>query len=308
MSSTRETVLVVGATGYTGREIAKALAYSQRFDVRALVRPSSLHKSLVEDLRNLGLVIVPGDIAKDSPSLLLKHLEGIDFLISTVVPLVDQRPLLLAAKEAGVKRVVPSDFGPHIPKGVFWAQDLKLSVRDFILENSIPHTFIEVAIWVNTIFPLPHAFPGHPLPESGKEFKGTGKEPVAWIDYNNLGKLFPLILGDPRTFNQAVYVYDGETTLDEAWSLGAKLAGEDFSDYLKVNAEQVEQKAKLGFLQGVIYGYAKALYIRGDSAVTKAVDDGVLDSHALYPQHESLTLEEAGKKFYSAPPVFKYDS
>ncbi|KAH8802407.1 hypothetical protein DL96DRAFT_1563523 [Flagelloscypha sp. PMI_526] len=107
-----------------------------------------------------------------------------------------------------------------------------------------------------------------------------------------------------------------ETTLNEAWSVGEMLSGEDFSDYpralvvlisLKVNAEPVEEKAKLGFLQGVIYGSAKALYIRGDSAVAKAVDDGVLDSHAQYPQHEFLTLENAGKKFYSGPPVFKYD-
>ncbi|KAH8832081.1 hypothetical protein DL96DRAFT_1779863 [Flagelloscypha sp. PMI_526] len=308
MSLSRETVLVVGATGYTGREIAKALVDMKKFNVRAMVRPTSLHKPVVEELQSLDLVITQGDIAKDSPQQLQRVLAGVDILISTVIPLVDQCPLLLAAKEAGIKRVVPSDLSPHIPKGVFWAQDIKLAVRDFIIENSIPYTFIEIALWINNIFPLPHAMSGHPIPECGKEFKGTGKVNIPWVDYNNVGELVALIVSDPRTLNKTVYAYDGETTLDETWTLGTRLTGEDFSDYPRISAEEVEEKVTLGFLQSVIYGYDKALLIRGDSAISKALEEGVLDAQKLYPQYQPLTLEEAGNKYYRAPPVFKYDS
>ncbi|KAH8832080.1 hypothetical protein DL96DRAFT_1494518 [Flagelloscypha sp. PMI_526] len=303
----RETVLLVGAAGYTGREIAKALLDSGHFNVHAIIRPSSIHKPEVEELENLGLGIIKGDIAEDSPQQIQEYLTGVDILISTVIPHIDQRPLFLAAKEAGVKRVIPSDFGPHIPKGIFWAQDTKLSVRDFIRENTIPFTFIEIAIWINNLFPLPPAMSGYPFPEYGKEFRGTGNVPVTWVDYNNIGKLVTLIVADPRTLNNTVYAYDGETTLEETWALAVELTGEDFSEYPKITAEEIEAKTKTGFWQSVMYGYDKALLVRGDSAISKALEDGVLDAQKLFPQYQPLTLKEAGRKFYDAPPVFTYN-
>lgn len=50
-------------------------------------------------------------------------MEDVDVLISLVPVLVDQKPLFLAAKRAGVGRVVPSDFGSTAPKGVSTMHD-----------------------------------------------------------------------------------------------------------------------------------------------------------------------------------------
>ncbi|KAH8804282.1 NAD(P)-binding protein [Flagelloscypha sp. PMI_526] len=307
MAAIRENVLIVGATGYTGSQIAAALAKSDRFNVQALIRAGSLTKPATEELRVLGVSIIQGDILTDSAEKLEKILSGIDVLISTVLIRVEQRPLLLAAKKAGVKRVVPSDFGPYIPRGVTAMQDAKLDIRDFIIEHSIPYTFIEVGIWINNLLPLPHSSNGYPLPESGKIFVGSGQLPVTWTDYSNIGHLVRLTLEDSGTLNKTVHLYDGETTLEEAWDVGAKISGEDFSDYARVNAEQVEEKIGLSSRHKAIYGYCKALLVRGDSSIAKAVTGGSLDCHKLYPEYEPPTLVESAMKFYEDPPTFTYE-
>ncbi len=55
------TVLVTGATGFTGGHLARTLA-ARGERVRAIVRPRSLDKPAVADLRALGIEIVTGDL------------------------------------------------------------------------------------------------------------------------------------------------------------------------------------------------------------------------------------------------------
>ncbi|KAE9396232.1 NAD(P)-binding protein [Gymnopus androsaceus JB14] len=299
----KQTVLQVGATGYTGLMIAKALATSDQLVVKALVRPTSLSKPETKQLEALGVEIIPGDLVTSTAQDLEKALQGIDIVICTVLPFVDQKPLFLAAKRAGVKRVVPSDFGPQIPRGVFFLQDVKLAIRDFIIENSIPHTFIQVGWWTNFIFPYPHGVKSSPMEHSGKEFIGTGNVKVAHTAYQSLGEFVKRIVVDPRTLNKTVQVYDGEMTLEEGWALGTKVSGENFDDYPKVSAEDLE--SRIG--RNIVYGYAKSLYVRGDNTVENAVKDGALDARELYPDYQPPSIEELAKEFYKNPPTFTYD-
>ncbi|KAH8824181.1 hypothetical protein DL96DRAFT_1467778 [Flagelloscypha sp. PMI_526] len=326
MTSLKETILLVGATGYAGRKVAKALVDSQNFNVHALVRSASLTKPLVEELRDSGVTIHPGDIATDGSEQLENVLKGVDIFISMVLPVVDQRPLILAAKKAGVKRFVPSEFGPHAPPGATIGQDMKNEIREFIKDHSVPFTFIEVGWWSLNILPLPHVNPGAPLPEFGKQFAGSGKVLVSWTEWDSVGKLVTLIVADPRTLNQTVHAYDGEATLEEGWDLGTKISGEDFSDYPKaspllvhvtshlltvlsfqITLGQVEERMSLSFLHRVVYGLYKSILFDGDNTVEKAVAAGALDSHRLYPDYKPPTLEESAKVFYQAPPSITYD-
>ena len=87
-------------------------------------------------MKAAGVDIRPGDIANDSVEKLTSLLLGVDILISTVVPLTaDQRPVFRAAKAAGVKRVLPSEFGPFVPQGIF----------PFADQVHYPLTFFKVA-------------------------------------------------------------------------------------------------------------------------------------------------------------------
>ena len=73
----------------------------------------------MSDFRARGVEIRTGDV-NDSIESLKKTLAGADIVVSTVVAWVisQQRDLFRAAKEVGVKRVVPCDFATPGAKGV----------------------------------------------------------------------------------------------------------------------------------------------------------------------------------------------
>ena len=85
----------------------------------ALVRSASLSKPETERLRAAGVEIREGDVTDDYEKL-KKVVEGVDILISAVYALVIplQRNIFRAAKEAGVKRIIPCDFDVPGAKGV----------------------------------------------------------------------------------------------------------------------------------------------------------------------------------------------
>lgn len=145
-SGSKQTVFLVGATGKTGSSIVRALAkqpekfvrrlsikhsmrsltfHSYTQLVKALVRAASLDKPSVQELKSLGVEFISGDIVKDSHATLENHLKDVDTVIITTVPFQpkQQDKLILAAKNANVKRVVPSDFGPSAPPGAMKYQD-----------------------------------------------------------------------------------------------------------------------------------------------------------------------------------------
>ncbi|KAJ7583082.1 NAD(P)-binding protein [Mycena floridula] len=105
-SDTKPLVMLVGITGYTGQRVS-AIIRSARW--RSLSPKKCMIQVLLSYLEIFRLM---------ECETLTTLLAGVEVLIMTVLAFVDQRPVLLAAKEAGVKRVVPSEFGPSIPRGV----------------------------------------------------------------------------------------------------------------------------------------------------------------------------------------------
>lgn len=91
------------------------------------IRPSSSSKPDVVSLRERGADIRIVDLDTLSHEQLVSELRSAhtDVLISTLTPRADllQRTLAKAAKEAGVKRFIPSDWASACPPGVMLVQD-----------------------------------------------------------------------------------------------------------------------------------------------------------------------------------------
>lgn len=87
--------------------------------VAALVRPASQSKPNTEALRASGVEIRLGDLT-DGVSKLKETLSGVDIVISAVIAsaIESQKDIIHAAKEVGVKRFVPCDFGTPGKRGV----------------------------------------------------------------------------------------------------------------------------------------------------------------------------------------------
>lgn len=66
------------------------------------------------------------DVPTASHEELVKMLQGVDIVVSFIGAgaFESQKPLFKAAKDAGVGRVVPSDFGPACPPGIMRIQDI----------------------------------------------------------------------------------------------------------------------------------------------------------------------------------------
>ncbi|KAF9019741.1 NAD(P)-binding protein, partial [Hymenopellis radicata] len=294
--------LLVGGTGRTGQGLARALLETNKFfqQVLLLVRSESVEKPVVSELKNAGAQIRIGDIT-ESPETLEAVLQGVDILISLVlVSMTDQKPLL---KKAGVGRVVPSDFGPHAPRGVMAMHDIKLDIREYIKELGVPYTFIEVGWWLQLLFPYPHATPASMSMLTPKNYIGDRRKKLAYSTVKSLASLVVRIIDDLRTINQTVIACDGETNVDEAWAIAEKISGEDFSDYTRVPDEDILARTKSSdLLTQVISQYANSLFLRGDNTLAHAVADGALVARELYPDAPVYTIEEAAKEFYANPP------
>ena len=84
-----------------------------------MVRPASATKPQVVKLRERGVDIRLGDLT-DGVEKLKTVLSGVDIVVSAVVAwsILDQKDTIRAAKDVGVKRFVPCEFGTPGGKGV----------------------------------------------------------------------------------------------------------------------------------------------------------------------------------------------
>ncbi|CAG8788977.1 20159_t:CDS:2, partial [Racocetra persica] len=125
------TVTIAGATGIAGLHIAEAFLNDGSYKVKVLRRKPEDKNEKAALLASKGAEIVYADY--NDKSDLIKAIKGTDVFISAVRgngSFYDvQLPLLNAAKEAGVKRFIPSDFGFDLA-----------ALKDNGIE---PHQFIE---------------------------------------------------------------------------------------------------------------------------------------------------------------------
>ncbi|PIL32960.1 hypothetical protein GSI_05078 [Ganoderma sinense ZZ0214-1] len=305
MASQKPLVAVLGATGNTGKNITDALLASGDFRVAAIVRPSSLSKPAVADLRARGVEIRTGDLS-DGVESLTKTLAGTDILVCTVATwaLGAQRDIIRAAKEVGVQRVVPCDFGTIGARGVRELYDVKLDIHDLVKELGVPYTFIDV---------------GLQAPQPVKDMTWTvyadGSARTLLTHRERIGTYVARILADPRTLNQAVIVWEDEVCQGDAHALGERVSGE--GEALKAKRIVASKDGIVSAVAGAkellaqdpvanaAAGMAQAwgevqmcMFVLEENTLENAKRLGYLDARELYPDIVPLSLEEYAKEFY----------
>ena len=112
MSSSFHTVTIAGGTGILGYHIVEAFLNDGSYRVKVLRRKSENENEKAKLLASKGAEIVYADYNQIDD--LVKALKGTDVLVSVAngdKAYDIQSPLLAAAKEAHVKRFIPSEFG-----------------------------------------------------------------------------------------------------------------------------------------------------------------------------------------------------
>ncbi|KAI0657637.1 NAD-P-binding protein [Cubamyces menziesii] len=324
MSGDRPLVLVLGATGHTGGSIVNGLVASGNFRVAALIRPSSLAKPATEALRAAGVEIRQGDLL-DGVEKLTSIFAGVDILISAVTAFVieHQKDAFRAAKAAGVKRIVPCDFGTPGAPGIRKLHDQKLAIRDFVKELGVPYTIIDVGWWMQLSLPLPERSKSF-MKTASYEVYGAGDNRMLMTDLDHIGTYVARIVADPRTLNQAVIVWEDERTQLEMHEIGESVSGE--GDTLKakrvyVPPEEVEKRLAQyleaearnpeDFMAHVMVSsteYQRSMHLLNENTLENAKRLGYLDAQELYPDIPKQTLADFAKKFYAAEdPAVVYE-
>ncbi|TDZ58280.1 putative pinoresinol-lariciresinol reductase 3 [Colletotrichum trifolii] len=288
-------VSILGATGQNGSSIVDGLLASSetKFDLTALVRPSSLEKSNVTDLQKRGVNIVSFNLG-DPEAEVAAQLKGTDVLI--VCCLVDELALANAAKKAGVKRYIPCFYATVMPRGVQTLRDNKELVLDHIQRLHLPYTIIDVGWWYQISLPrLPSGRLDRNLFLYSTAIGGNGDVPSARTDARDVGVYVARIIADPRTLNQKVLAYTDLRTQHELYNTVEKLSGEKLERKYRTAGEIDDGIAKTkdsNMMDYYQYTYQKSYDIMGENTPEYARYLGYLVGKDLYPDMEGISFED----------------
>ncbi|KAJ7174377.1 hypothetical protein C8R46DRAFT_945363 [Mycena filopes] len=324
-------VLLLGATGQTGRSILEGLLNDADFEVEALVRPSSASKPAVKALGDRGVGIRVVDIEGPLDDL-VKALAGVDVLISTIDAgsQLSQFQLATAAKEAGVKRFLPCAFITVAPPGTMAMRDQKEQIYQHIWRLYLPYTIIDVGYWHQISFPtLPSGRVDYAAMLKPKvEIHAGGTKPSILIDLRDIGPLVARIIKDDRTLNKFVITTGDVLSQNEIFKTMEELSGEKIErKYISAEsiiAKRAEHAAAskadpdnfLTWLKLVQQDYNYNKYVRGDNSPEYAKYLGYLDTKELYPEFRPRSfvefarelLDGKAEKMYADLPAAVMDS
>jgi uncharacterized protein YbjT (DUF2867 family) len=207
----KKTVTIFGATGTAGVACVNEFINHELYDVRVLARrsgqqersSSGMTKSAeqkqaqYDEWTSKGVTVQEVDVTIAEE--LVPALEGTDYVVSCV-PLYateSQYPLIFAAKDAGVERFVPSEFGGLYEFEQF--SQLRTSHTMMARQKSFIRRVIELAGLDFTIIPA-GAWPEYYMVEPVM-VPGDPDEPLAWSTGTDVGRIIPHVLAHPASRN-----------------------------------------------------------------------------------------------------------
>lgn len=299
-------VVIGGASGETGMSIMDALLASpDQFEPVALARPESINNERWQGLARRGVTVTPADF--NDIEGLVSLFTGADVVISCLTLLQKQmeEAFIDAAFRAGVKRYVPSFFGPCAPpRGVLPLRDAKEEFLDRCKRLYLPYTVIDVGWWYQASLPrLPSGKLDSSISFPETTIGADGNVTFAGTDVADIGKYVARIITDPRTLNKQVFAYGEVTTQNHIWDTMEALTNEKIPrNYLsKEEAEDIMAQGQGTMFQDptnlrAMVKHAQTAYvyswaIRGDNTPENAKYLGYLVAKDLYPEVEVTSVD-----------------
>jgi len=246
MTSDVKFVLVVGASGQVGNVVSKALIRSNKFKVFALVRTESegSKKSLYDELKNEGVVLVKSDFDKNSLAAAFAE-NRIDTIVCTLnsydgAVMETTEKLLIDAAVASktVKRFLPSEYGTDVENAPIGGYiDSKRVVEEYVKKSGLQYTFIITGVFYEFISEFGIDYEHHKaIIFNGGNFK------IQITHVLDIGKYVLEILLDPSTINKSVLIQSNERiTYNDIIKIFEKVSGKQFERSSKDTPELLKE-------------------------------------------------------------------
>ncbi|KAI6677731.1 hypothetical protein NL676_038527 [Syzygium grande] len=302
MENKKSRVLIVGATGKLGHELAKAsLNFSH--PTFALVRetafadPNKLVK--LRSLSDAGVTLLKGSL-QDEESL-IEAIKKVDVVIcavsSTQVP--DQKLLIQAIKKAGsINRFIPSEFGLDPDKVHISGMDYnfyarKAQIRRLVEAEGIPYTFVSCNFFMSLLpFLVQPELKATPRDEI--KIYGDGNIKGVFVKECDIAAFTISTLDDPLTLNKVLYlrppgnVYS-MNELADIWE--TKIKKKLQKKY--VSEEELLHKIReTPYPDNMLFIFIYSVFIKGDQTYFDIESSGGLEGTQLYPHLNYTTISE----------------
>jgi uncharacterized protein YbjT (DUF2867 family) len=301
-------ILIIGATGYIGRHVAKAslaLGHPTFLLVRDSTASSKPEKAqLLDSFKASGANILNGSL-EDHASL-VEAVKKVDVVISTVggEQIANQFNIVRAIKEVGtVKRFLPSEFGNDVDnshavepaKSVF---ELKAKVRRAIEAEGIPYTYVSSNCFAGYFLPS-LAQPGLTAPPRDKVvILGDGNAKAVYVNEEDIGTFTIKALDDPRTLNKTLYLRLAANTLsfNEVVRLWEKKIDKTLEKVYVPEEQVLKLISETPFPGNIGIAIGHSIFVKGDQTNFEIGPDGV-EASQLYPDVKYTTVDDYLSKF-----------
>ncbi|KAF8543028.1 hypothetical protein BDD12DRAFT_822534 [Trichophaea hybrida] len=249
-------VIIIGATSSVGIPVIKALLSDPSFSVTILARPNS------------GIINNPPAGAKiaiassDDHAALVSAMKGADALVISinVTAMSQQFNFINAAVEAGVKRIIPSEFGVDLdnPKtaalnGFAVKVEVRKQLKKLVDEGKITWTAVSNGAFLD--WSLKEGLIGFNIKENKATLYDGGDRPFSATLLSDVAKAIVGILKHPEeTKNRLVYVHSARLTQQQLVAIYDKIRGTKLETTV-VDAEEVAKAGTEKFAKGDFSGF-----------------------------------------------------
>ncbi|KAF2965129.1 hypothetical protein GQX73_g8459 [Xylaria multiplex] len=274
MGSPIKNVAVVGGSGNLGRAVVSELV-DAGFTVTVLTREGST--------ATFPAGVVSKAVDYSSVESLTPALEGQDALVSTIatVAVAGQQPLVDAAVAAGVRRIIPSEFGINTrflgkePIGTILQG--KVKTLNYIHEKSKQNpSFTWTGISTGLFFDwgLEHGSIGLDKATKTATIYDSGNEPYQASNLPHIGKAIAALLKRPEvTTNRYITIASFNPTQNQVLEIAEKITGEKWtinqlstSEQQQIGVEKLSKgdySAFSNLLRKRVYGDGAGLAVQG---------------------------------------------
>ncbi|KAK4569390.1 hypothetical protein LTR86_003153 [Recurvomyces mirabilis] len=304
MSSTPflKNIAVVGAGGNIGSVIVEVLLAKGQHTITAITRPDST-STLHPDLHHIQKV----DLANHTS--LISALKGQDILIISLNVMAapsTQTDLINAAAEAGVRYIIPNEYGGNYSNAAFGDSvglgGKALAIRKHIEEKGMKWIAICCGFWYE--FSLSGAELRYGFDFPGRKFTmfGDGEQKITTSTWPQVGRAVAAVLALPEKMsdggssiekygNSQVVVASFRVNQKDMFASVLRVTGTKESDWT-ISHEDVEARYKRGremMMKGDMVGFGIQLYSRSFFPDGKADNFEMLQNEELgLPWEEDL--------------------